>query len=88
MSEPSYGGLVEGLVVTETIEGAHPKHETYPLLPGDLLIEEDDGTFYKFGPGLGVTGFVLTEDQRATLRPSGERRFGVGGFDFAFGGDR
>jgi hypothetical protein len=53
--------------VTATIEGANAKHPTYPLLEGDMLIEQPDGSFYKTAPGLGIYGFVLTEEQRASI---------------------
>lgn len=59
----------EGFLVTETIEGTHPKHPEYPLLKGDLLVEHEDGSFGKEAPGLCVVGFVLTEEQKATLKP-------------------
>jgi hypothetical protein len=55
--------------VTETLRGCHSKHTNYPLLEGDMLIEQEDGSFYKTAPGLGITGFVLTAEQRATLVP-------------------
>lgn len=87
MSGPSYTGTVSGLRVTERIDGAHPKQPQYPLLPGDLLIEQEDRTFYKFGPGLGIVGFVLTDEQRATLEPVEDQPVGVGSFAYAFGDD-
>lgn len=59
----------DALMVTETIEGAHPKLTNYPLLSEDLLVPEEDGTYYKFAPGLAVTGFVLTPEQVAALKP-------------------
>lgn len=57
-----------GFVVTERIEGAHPKHTSYPLLPGDLLVASLDGSWWKECPGIAVGGFVLTDEQVATLR--------------------
>jgi hypothetical protein len=81
----SYGGTVEGMLVTVRIDGAHPKLD-YPLLPGDLLLDRGDGTYGKFGPGLGIEGFELTPEQVSTLKPSGEMGFQMGGFaDFAAG---
>jgi len=74
----SYGGTIEGLLVTVPIAGAHAKHPTYELLPGDLMLKRDDGTFGKFN-GLGIEGFVLTPEQEATLEPSGEVAFRMGG---------
>lgn len=57
------------LKVAETIRGAHPaKHlRDYPLLPGDVLTKDADGTYTKQAPGLGVVGFVLTPEQAAAL---------------------
>lgn len=57
----------EGYVVSEQIDGANPLHPKYPLLPGDLLVR-DGATWMKDAPGLAVGGFVLTEEQVATLR--------------------
>lgn len=76
----SYGGTVEGLLVTVQIDGAHPKLTDYPLLPGDLLLSRGGGIYNKFGPGLGIEGFQLTPEQVATLKPSGEKAFRMGGF--------
>lgn len=77
---PSYTGtLNSALVVTEVIEGAHPKHSYYPLLPGDMMIQEANGTWHKFGPGLGISGFVLSDKQVATLELREDIHFGVGG---------
>lgn len=65
---------MKGWTVTEKIEGARSQYDDYPLLPGDFIVEEDGtdpdaeaGTFFKVGPGLGVGGFRLTDEQRATL---------------------
>lgn len=58
-----------GLLVTEKIDGAHPKQEDYPLLPGDLLLKQSDGSFNKYFPGLAIVGFELTPEQEATLKP-------------------
>lgn len=55
--------------MTAALWGCHPKHTTYPLLSGDILVEQADGTFNKTAIGLAVNGFVLTEEQRATLKP-------------------
>lgn len=70
---------MNGFRVTEKIEGAHPRHVTYPLLPGDLLVREADGTWTKEAPGLAVMGFGLNEDQEATLRPC---EFGCAGLSY------
>lgn len=87
MGEPSYTGTVSGLKVTERIDGAHPTLTDYPLLPGDLIIGQPDGTFYKFGPGLGVTGFELTPEQILTCESYEDTDFAIGGVDFFFNGD-
>ena len=65
--------------VTETIDGAHPHFEEYPLLPLDLLRRNEDGTWTKECPGLMVSGFELTEEQEATLI---EREFFVDGLNY------
>lgn len=57
------------LKVTTTIDGAHPKHTDYPLLPGDVLTKDDDGTYIKH-TGICVCGFHLTPAQEATLEPT------------------
>lgn len=57
------------LMVTEEIAGAHPMHPDYPLLPEDLITRQADGTWYKFAPGMGITGFVLNEEQVQKLKP-------------------
>jgi hypothetical protein len=44
-----------------TVVGAHDKHPTYPLFPGDILFKQSDG--YAKHNGLGVLGFQLTDDQ-------------------------
>ena len=68
--------------VTETLNGTHPKHTDYPLLPGDVLVAQPDGSFYKTAPGLGIMGFRLSSKQFATLVP----RTHVGPLEFVEGG--
>lgn len=58
-----------GYKVTETIEGAHPRLENYPLLSGDLLVKTSPQIYTKVCPGICVTGFFLTAEQEATLKP-------------------
>jgi len=60
-----------GFLVTERIEGAHPKQPKYPLLPGDLLVqnEHEEGRFDKVYPGIQFNNFLLSEEQRKTLKP-------------------
>ena len=84
---PSYTGIISGLRVTVQIDGAHPMHTTYPLLRGDVLLKRKDGTFDKFGPGLGIEGFVLTPEQEATLEPVEDQPFGIGGMDYFLGAE-
>jgi hypothetical protein len=83
---PSYTGTVSGLKVTETIHHASEKNPDYPLLEGDILIKQEDGTYFKFGPGLGIGGFVLTPEQEATLEPVENQPFAMGGLDEFIGG--
>jgi len=59
-----------GFLVTERIEGAQRKNPKYPLLPGDLLvIDELEGHFDKVYPGIQFSHFVLSEEQKQTLKP-------------------
>lgn len=58
----------EMYLVQEEIKGAHPMHTTYPLLNGDLLSRDEEGTFTKECPGITVMGFVLTDEQQKTLK--------------------
>lgn len=69
---------MDGFLVTERIDGAHPNHAHYPLLPGDLLTREAAGTWAKEAPGLMVIGFTLTDEQAATLEPRRFHRHGLG----------
>lgn len=57
----------QGFVVTERIENAR-RHDDYPLMEGDLLTLQPDGSFWKVCPGLSVGGFNLTDDQTDTLK--------------------
>lgn len=62
--------------VTRELEGRHPLHERYPLLPGDLIIQDGrKGTWTKVAPGLGITGFVLTPDDLGVLEPADDARW-------------
>lgn len=56
------------LKVMERIDGAHPRHTEYPLLPGDVLTRSDDGTYMKH-TGICVFGFRLTPAQQDSLAP-------------------
>lgn len=53
---------VDSMTPKKKLVGVHPKHPEYPLLPGDSLYKRADGTWGKIGPGLGIEGFVLNED--------------------------
>lgn len=68
--------MANGYLVTEEIHGAHALLD-YPLYGDDLLVELDDGTFFKEGPGMGIGGFTLTEAQKATLKPVSFRFVGL-----------
>lgn len=74
---------MKGLVVTTEITGAHPQMDDYPLLPGDLLVAEEDGTYFKECPGMAVGGFRLTPEQAATLRSV---EFRVAGLNYYYDG--
>jgi hypothetical protein len=69
MDEIKWSDPYQMLMVTEEIEGAHPKLANYPLLPEDLVSLYDDGTWAKVGPGMMVTGFVLSPEQVQKLKP-------------------
>lgn len=56
------------------LKGVHPLHPEYPLLPGDVLNRRDNGTWGKFGPGLGIEGFVLSNDDLEPWHDWNERR--------------
>lgn len=47
--------------VIVSMEGRNPKHTDYPLLPGDIISPTAYG-WMKHAPGLGVFGFVLSDD--------------------------
>jgi len=57
--------MPDGFVVTEQIDHARPDMD-YPLLPGDLLIKHE-GEWWKECPGVAIGGFILTEEQEASL---------------------
>jgi hypothetical protein len=61
--------MANGLLAVTQIDGVHRQHLDYPILPGDLLLKEDDGTYIKVCPGVAMTGFQLTDEQVATLKP-------------------
>lgn len=68
---------MDGHRVTQRIDNAHPVlGADYPLLPGDLLVR-DGVTWTKEAPGLCVYGFVLTDEQVATLEPVQFERHGL-----------
>jgi len=60
--------MANGFLVTETIDGAHPKISNYPLLKDDLIVPREDGSFMKESPGIAIGGFRLTDEQKATLK--------------------
>lgn len=63
--------MTQMLKVTQEMVGVHRLHTDYPLLPGDVLVQRDDGTYGKV-TGLGIEGFTLTAEQAATLAPIDE----------------
>lgn len=76
----------EGFLVTETVNGAHrnPSLASYPLLPDDIIIQDEDGSWFKECPGVAIGGFILTADQEATLKPV---RFVVNGLSYSIVGE-
>jgi hypothetical protein len=66
-----------GFLVQREIEGANRRLPAYPLLRGDLLEKQNDGTYLKACPGIMVGGFVLTEEQVAELVPVQFRMHGL-----------
>ena len=60
-------GRPRGFLLKSRIDNAHPKLKDYYLLPEDLLVKDDDGTYSKVGPGMAVGGFLLTPEQEAEL---------------------
>lgn len=75
--------------VTKKIEGAHRLHTDYPLLKDDVLVEQDDGTFFKTLQGLGIYGFMLNvekEIERGSIEQiESVPRFEIVGMDEYFG---
>lgn len=66
-----------GYEVVKEISGVHPKHEDYPLLPKDLLVQGDEG-FDKVANGFGICGFQLSDEQLAEYcRPVQIRSHGL-----------
>lgn len=68
--------MAKGYLVTEEIQNAHFILD-YPLYEEDLLVEQEDGTFFKEGPGMGIGGFTLSEAQKTTLKPVNFRFVGI-----------
>lgn len=66
-----------GFLVTQDIVGAHRTMQDYPLHVDDLLVKSEDGSWFKEGPGLGIGGFELTDEQVATLKPVSFQRYGL-----------
>lgn len=62
--------------VTETLEGRHPLHTDYPLLPGDILTRSGS-TWTKQAPGLGIFGFNLSDEDEAGLEPADDARWEI-----------
>lgn len=60
--------IFAGYLVTKDDDIVHPKNG-YTLHAGDLILKDEDGTWSKHAPGIGVFGFELTEKQEAALKP-------------------
>lgn len=74
--------MIEQRRVTQEMVGRHPHphHADYPLLPGDIIVgpDEDDGSWSKQAPGLGIFGFVLSdEDVAERTEPAPEARWTI-----------
>ena len=73
--------------VTVELRGKSPLHVEYPLLPGDIIAPEIDwdddgneiatGTWMKHAPGLAIGGFVLTDEDVATLEAAPGARWEI-----------
>lgn len=69
--------MSNGLMVKNTIEGAHFRLKNYPLFEGDILVKRTDGTFMKVAPGLAIGGFTLSEEEISELAPVEYSFFGL-----------
>lgn len=69
--------MTEGFLVTTELSDVHPKYPDFPLLPGDLIIKDEEGKFTKLAPGLGIFGFELSPAQEATLKNTAFVRRGL-----------
>lgn len=67
----------DGFLVPDGIDVTHPTIPGYDLLENDLIVKDDNGTWYKIAPGLAVSGFVLTQVQEALLAPVKYRADGL-----------
>lgn len=63
--------------VLSTLDGRKANMPTYPLLPGDIVIQDEDGTWTKHAPGLAIGGFELTAEDVAELEAADEARWVV-----------
>ncbi|UDL16328.1 hypothetical protein SEA_ZOOMAN_44 [Microbacterium phage Zooman] len=66
MADFQWSDPYQVMMVTEEMNGRHPRHVDYPLLPGDSIQLYTDGTWAKVSPGLMVAGFVLSEEDVQT----------------------
>jgi len=60
--------MSSGFLVTARIDNV-TKIPNYPLLEGDLLTLDPEGTFTKECPGTAICNIKLTEEQIASLKP-------------------
>lgn len=51
----------DGFLVMDDIEGARHPIDDYPLIQGDLLVKQEDGTYFKVCPGISLGGFRISE---------------------------
>lgn len=69
--------MTEGFIVTAELFGVHRKYPEFSLLPGDLIIKDEEEKFTKLAPGLGIFGFELSPAQEATLKSTAFVRRGL-----------
>jgi hypothetical protein len=54
------------LTVKRVLRGVNERHPNYPLIPGDIIHKDGDGTYWKSSPGLMVGGFTIEEEDIQT----------------------
>jgi hypothetical protein len=71
-------------VVLMRMDGRRPDMLDYPLLPGDVLRKDEDGTWWKVAPGLAIGGFVLSDEDVARLAEQTNERWVMTGLEGYF----